>query len=197
VTIVREPLDRIVSVFDHHRNWPGTGGIHEWINAEGVTLDRFVSEGRTPAVDNSMVRYLSGMSAPIGRCTDEMLDVAKRNLDSCAAVLVQDDMGPGIRELARVVRTDLASLPRANVSPARLDRDEIPREVAKRVLDLNRFDGELYRHARERGRQPLEPPTPPGPPQERSAGRWLRGLGRHLGSPDRPRVTDTSGVPRR
>jgi hypothetical protein len=150
VTVVRDPVDRVRSLFDHFRRFsqPGPSAEwHEWINAENASVGRFVLERGNLQTDNAMVRTLSGEFPAVGKCTTKMLDTARRRLDTFAAVLIYEQLGDGLGGLEAVVGSPLAELPRTNVTTDVSSTSEEDREA---IREANELDIALYEHAKDR-----------------------------------------------
>ena len=178
VTMLREPMDRLVSLFDYFRSgsFPaGTGAArqHDRLVAEDIDIDAYAFDVKHPRWDNQMVRLLSGHTdTPFGRCDETMLQESLDNIEALFhGVLLQERMGPSMKALEAIVGRALPSLAgrqqregrpwrilqRAkgevrwhNATRGRRALDEIEPAALERMRDLNRFDVELYRIAEER-----------------------------------------------
>lgn len=151
VTVLRDPVDRIRSLYDHYRNWQQSGDWHRWIVAEQVDLERFVVERPSDQTDNQMVRWLSGTRARVGRCTEEMLEIAKRRLDSFLIVIFHEDIERGASNLAAALGVSLPPIGRENVAP---ERSLVPESVTDVIRERNALDVKLYEYARSRHLDP-------------------------------------------
>ncbi|HUE88297.1 MAG TPA: hypothetical protein VMO26_19655 [Vicinamibacterales bacterium] len=147
ITVLRDPVERIRSLYDHFLNYPepGEGDWHNWIVKEGADLHRFVAEQPTAQTDNYMVRLLAGKSPPIGACSREMLDLAKYHLDDFALVMFQDALRPGLAQLSALLDRDVPVLPRLNV--ASLRTHGVPQQTREMIKERNSLDVELYAYA--------------------------------------------------
>jgi hypothetical protein len=82
ITLLRHPLERIRSLYYWALERPNVP-YHKQVTDRGMSMEQFLESGLAPAADNGMVRFLSGCdvdTVPYGRCTDDLLDVAKQNL---------------------------------------------------------------------------------------------------------------------
>jgi len=156
VTVVRDPVERVASLYYHFLNLPGIRfggkGHRERLRMRlgRTSLERWVFERQRPDVDNLMVRNIAGArGVAFGRCTAAMLEQALTNVDKhFAALLVTDEMDRSALVLEQVVGSPLPAVSRENVNPKRPSLESIDARVQERIRDLNRFDLALYEHAR-------------------------------------------------
>jgi Sulfotransferase family len=158
VTIVRDPVDRVVSLFYHFRTLPGIrfgGRSHRerWrMRLRRTTIvDWVFAQGRVDA-DNLMVRNIAGARrVAFGHCTQGMLEDALGNIDRWfAAVLVQDDMVGSARVLEQVIGRSMPSIDQVNHNPKRPALAAIDPGAVARIRELNQFDQQLHVIARTR-----------------------------------------------
>src|SRR5438128_6341679 len=84
VTFLRRPVERIVSYWNYARREAAAHPESElwWLQASRtMTLEELFGTGRDVELDNGQVRRISGMKAPFGQCTAEMLAKAKQNIE--------------------------------------------------------------------------------------------------------------------
>lgn len=174
VAVVREPVDRVVSVYEHYRHHKGlryrlmTNGARSRdrsaleraeIEARSLDLEAWVFERRPTEVDNQMVRQLAGAPRiPFGECGDELLVSALEHVDDrFAMLLVQEEMAASLQRLSRHIGRAIKAGRRRKVNRRRPQLEDVEAHARERIAELNRLDIELYRHARERLAMPLEP----------------------------------------
>ena len=158
VTILRDPVDRVISLYYHFRNLPGirfgSKGHRERLRmrVSRISLDDWIFSGRRQAMDNLMVRNISGsLGAPFGQCTDDLLDQALENVERhFSTLLVMERMAESADRLEKLTGRKLAPLPRENANPKRPPLDEIDSRLRERVRELNHLDVRLYETALER-----------------------------------------------
>ncbi len=83
---MRKPYERLVSLYYYSKHTPDAF-YHQ--HARDVSLRQFLLETTLHELDNGQLRFIVGSStdrftnrAPFGRCTPEMLENAKRHLDT-------------------------------------------------------------------------------------------------------------------
>jgi hypothetical protein len=147
ITLLREPVSRVLSYYRHQRTRPDAP-YHGHIK-KGLSLKQFVAERISFETNNHMTRILAGHTGQ-GYLDDESV------LDAALANLSRDFLGVGLterfEESVRLILTALGwndqaaglALPRLNRSP---DRSPVTLDSATRaaILRDNRLDARLYR----------------------------------------------------
>jgi hypothetical protein len=154
VTLLRNPADRIISLYFHYIRKMGK-------RPEGkLTLAQFLSGFPLPGsdlqqpqllTDNDQTRRISGLEQPGGKCTDAMLEEAKKNLASNFSVVGVTDR---FDEMVVLLKREFGWLDPhkywpAHVARARSEQTQINRETLDRIRELNQFDFALYEFANE------------------------------------------------
>jgi hypothetical protein len=150
LTMLREPVDRAVSVYWHRRE----GGTLP----PQMTLGEYVCHGdvqRIWWVDNAQVRYLAGeggriVDVPVGRCTRTMLDVAAERLEQFAFVGASERFDASIVLLRRLLGWRGCRYVPANATGGRPRVDEIDVATLALLREHNELDSVLYRQALRR-----------------------------------------------
>ncbi len=150
VTLLREPVDRAVSVYYHLRE---AGAI-----PPEMTLEAFVLEGeprRIWWVDDAQVRYLAGRGGSIvdvkrGRCTRAMLDTACERLGSMALAGITERFDESVLLLGRAMGWRRGCYASANATRGRPPVEELPPSTLDLLRASNQLDLALYDHARRR-----------------------------------------------
>jgi len=136
-TMLRDPIARIVSLYNHARYKPASN-LHD--EAMSRTLPDFVDL----AGNDGQTRQIAGViKGPIG--PDE-LELAKRNLDSCVVVGIQEHFDESLLLFSKrlgwrfpLYRSKMVSHQSTDVAP----------EIRELIASRNQNDMALYAHAKE------------------------------------------------
>lgn len=152
VTVIRHPVERVVSHYWYVRRWQGHR-LHERVCTADMTLEEYVSSRVTRELNNGQVRNLVGpghLSVEYGQCDESMLSQAFENLEKWFAVV---GIAERFDETLLVMRRELAwkkwpFYVAKNVSRRSTRIDELPGRVVRRIERDNELDLELYERAR-------------------------------------------------
>ncbi len=149
LTMLREPIDRAISVFYYQRR-------HARI-PDDMTLEQFVLHAdpqRVWWVDNAQVRYLAGTGGNIvdvarGQCTRTMLDVAIERLEEAFAFVgIVERFDESLVLLRRMLNWRGCYYVASNVTKRRRRTQELQSAELELLNEHNELDCELYRHAK-------------------------------------------------
>jgi tetratricopeptide (TPR) repeat protein len=148
LTILRHPVDRVISFYHHLRRDPVLWGMPR---VRKMSLEEYVTAGIHRQGDNGQVRRLSGTTQlPVGEIGKPHLEKAKENLErwfSVVGLLERFDETLVLLKNQKVLN-NLHYL-KKNVSSNRLTRDQVRKQVLDIIEKYNRWDMELYHFARE------------------------------------------------
>jgi hypothetical protein len=162
ITILREPVARVVSMFHSMRRSPQTRMYDELVRT-GMGLEEFARTVPDPGIDNEQTRLISGrgrgetLLQPSGgrvwvapKLTREDLETAKRNLDRFLVVGLTERFDETFIMIRRALGWRLPMYETRNVGrTANGRRPEPPSEEAIELIrERNQFDLELYEYAR-------------------------------------------------
>jgi hypothetical protein len=146
VTVLRNPIDRLSSLYHHLKPEMSLEEFVTDYRVSGFTPDQTRLIG-----DNDQTRRISGLEPPFRECDGETLATAKSNLAShFAAVGVTDRFDESV--VAMMIALGCGEVTHywpVNLSSARSKVPAIAPDVASRILELNSLDAELYRFANE------------------------------------------------
>jgi hypothetical protein len=172
LTLLREPVQRVVSLFGHIRR-VATHPLHEQVRRENMTLTDFVHDPHGAAyARNHQVYHLAYLDAahpadswrsasPAERARgkleedaafravpgDELVERAGRRLDRMAFVGLTERMDESVRLLGRTFGwDDLPPPPRLNATPA--GPEDVPASTLNRIRELTELDARVHAHAR-------------------------------------------------
>lgn len=143
ITFLRDPLDRILSMFYYIRSRP-QNKMHDTVKQ--MSLREFVTttEPRIQVpLHNHQTRMISGKKQPD-------LKTAIDNIKKDFAVVGVTDMYPeSVFMMRKALGWDDASYKKANVTRKRRKKTDIPPKVKQIVREHNQLDYELYAFAKE------------------------------------------------
>lgn len=151
ISILREPVDRVVSLYYYLRanaNWLGQG---QTIIEQKITLETFA--GSEAYFDNHMVRMLCDLepiSVMLGACTPEMLEQAKINIVKHFLLVGLTEQTPEfLAVLASLFCWSLEDVPSENVNKKRSSISTVSKEAIAAIAQHNSYDVELYEFAKK------------------------------------------------
>jgi hypothetical protein len=157
-TIVRHPVDRVVSLYHHVKRWPQYGQNEPWLERVGLRpleadtpLDDFIRNYPLRELDNDQTRRVAGKDPEYGACTRALLDTAKSNMERFFSLIgVTERFEETLRVAADVLGWSIETADdKRNVNEQRAPTSSIPREAIEAILERNALDLELYSFANE------------------------------------------------
>ncbi|MBA3992051.1 MAG: hypothetical protein C0469_00895 [Cyanobacteria bacterium DS2.3.42] len=151
ISIMREPVDRVVSLYFYlkaNASWLDQG---KYIVDNAISLKDFAS--CEAYFDNHMVRMmcdLDPMSVSLGKCTNEMLEQAKINVvKNFLLVGLTEKIHEYLAVLAHLFCWSLDDVPKENVNEMRAPISKVPDDAIMAVAECNKYDVELYQFVKE------------------------------------------------
>lgn len=152
VTLLRDPVDRIVSHYHFVKGTPGHY-LHWAVVDGGMTLGQYISSGLSTEFDNGQTRLVGGAvdeeQYPFGGCTEELFEKAVENLRRHFAVVGLQERFADTRTLFERLLGWRTRPVRRNVTPRRPPTDALPRRDREIIESHNRLDRRLYQIAGE------------------------------------------------
>lgn len=151
VTLLRHPVERIVSLYHHILTWENDP-IRDEVIARRMTIEDFVRALGFVEVDNGQTRRIAGGDFPFGHCGRELLERAKQNLDEHFAVVgLTERFGESLVLMKHRLSWPFLPVPVIkNVNASRPRREEVPSSAVAAIRECNQLDLELYAFAESR-----------------------------------------------
>jgi hypothetical protein len=151
ITMLRDPVERVLSWYSYvlENDWHH---LYQRIAEDRLSLATCIREHVSVELDNHMVRTLAGqrhIDCPFGQVAPGMLEEAKANLQTFAAVGISERFDESLALFARTFGWRRARPRRANITARRLRREHLDDETLALLARQNELDGELYRFAGE------------------------------------------------
>jgi len=151
VTIIREPVHRVLSQFHHVRTDPRQP-LHDAIARKRIDLAEFIRREMMLLVDNGLVRLISGArDVPFGQCTRTMLEVAFENIEEHFAVVgLTERFDETMLMIQRAFDWRMPLYEPRNIRRSSRPRPPEAPENIELVQDANQLDLELYETVAQR-----------------------------------------------
>ena len=156
VTLLRDPIDRVLSDFFFRRNaYELDGGS---VPADAAGLDAWLDERLADGPDtlNGQLQALwpFGWSMSTLPPLDEQVNAARRALDAFDVVGLQSRMAQTLAAFAATVGWDVPNAtPHENVTPARISASDLSSHTHRRLREALAADYEVYAYAQKRFEQ--------------------------------------------
>jgi hypothetical protein len=143
VTMLRHPVKLAFSQYRYVQRIPSH---HHHEAVKDMTLEEYVASRISFEMDNSQTRAIAGdLGTPVGECTDEMLEVAKRNLEEHFSWFgITERFDESLILLRRTFDWRDVRYVSRNVSRSRAELTPTQRELLERA---NWLDMQLYEYA--------------------------------------------------
>jgi len=149
MTMLRDPVERIVSLYYYARRHP-EHYLHAPIVDGRLDVRAYASSGLSDELENGQVRLLSLRARELGDCDRPCLEEAKQNLLAHFPVAgLTERFDESVLLLRRAFGWRLPVYAQANAGD-RSARDRLDPETRQVLEERNRLDFELYRFAAER-----------------------------------------------
>jgi hypothetical protein len=149
VTMLRDPVNRVISHYYYVRQ-DSTHYLYDY--AQKMGLKEYIETCNRHEPNNDQTRLLAGKrdTRSFGMCSDEMLDIAKKNLIEYFAVVgITEDFDRSLMIMKRNLGWRMPFYISENVGQRRLRREYISVETLGVIQAHNFLDIELYRFAKD------------------------------------------------
>lgn len=152
MTFLREPVARIISLYDYSRTNP-TAYYHD--HALNKSLEEFALETQLMELDNGQTRFLAGdlndyfiNRTSIGQCNSTLLETAKRNIDSHFSFIgLTEYFDQSILLLQQMMGWNSCLYLRRNSSHIN-DKAIVSDQLKHQIAERNWLDVQLYEYAK-------------------------------------------------
>lgn len=158
VTLLRHPVERVISHY-YYGFFTEKHYTHDLVNTQNISLTDYMKYGMTE-LDNGQTRRIAGaMSSqiPFGKCTPELLETAKRNLDEKFLLVgLTERFDEFLLLLGRSLGLKQMLYTRSNVNTQKSASRPITEADRASVLNYNQLDLDLYHYATQKFDQMIE-----------------------------------------
>ncbi|MCP4407235.1 MAG: sulfotransferase family protein [Gammaproteobacteria bacterium] len=152
ITLLRNPVDRIISLYHHLRRWANPDqALHAKIVKENIFLDEFVKKFSLRELSNDQTRRIAGLEPGQRRYSKTALNTAKDNLHEHFSVIgLTERFDETLILLKRRFgwTEDLRYHPK-HVTRNRPSANILPNSSIAAIMERNELDIELYEFAKE------------------------------------------------
>lgn len=169
ISILRDPIDRLISHFfyiytteqNHLHNKLMKNIMMDRIKNPKLDLEdsfhRYIFSLESGEVDNTHVRAISGIDCPFGKCTEEMLEIAKQNIER---KFLYVGLTEYFDQMVSFFKTEMGwyippflEQDRKNSISYNFDVKDLSEEAIRELREFNKYDEELYRHVKKLNEQ--------------------------------------------
>ncbi|MDN5203108.1 sulfotransferase family 2 domain-containing protein [Fulvivirgaceae bacterium BMA10] len=148
ITMLRDPVARVISHYYYAKKSPDHY-LYNHINEKKLTLMEYVQEMPTIELENGQTRLISGLNVPLGACSNEMLEMAKKNLKmNFTAVGLMERFDESLILYKRRLNWRNPYYIKANVSKEKKN-STVSQEIIDIILENNQFDIALYEFVKQ------------------------------------------------
>jgi hypothetical protein len=143
VTVLREPVERVVSLYRYQKSLPNSPFAAHF--GQGMTLRAFVTSGITEMTNNHMCRIAAGVPPDAGMViTDRwLLGYALHNMRRHYTLVgFQDTLAEFVEAFTSLLDWPRSAMPHVNVTPGPMV--QIDAATRDAILEHNELDVELY-----------------------------------------------------
>ena len=152
LTMLREPIDRVVSQYYHIRGHT-SHRLHNAVKGGAVDIEEYVRRGLNPDASNGETHWLSGglESDTHSGLPEEALQKAKDNIEEYFPVIgIQERFDESLILFKRAFRWKWVYYSRRNVADSRASLTTLPDRVVRTIREFNQLDIDLYEYAQRK-----------------------------------------------
>ena len=159
VTMLRDPIERVLSSFSYIRSLP-SDFLYEEMHASEMSLKDFLAWKKSQfEVENQQTKLLAGVFNTKKACTKDVYEQAVEHLEKYCLVGLTEHFAQSLTMFENILGLQHAEVPKRNVTHQRLRRTEINPDLLEEIHRRNQYDLALYRKAEKLFTETLENPT--------------------------------------
>jgi hypothetical protein len=152
ITMLRDPVDRIISHYYFVLSSP-THYLYKTVKEKNLSLKEYVTSGISKELDNCQTRHICGLydAVDYGKCTDEMLNIAKRNLNEYFKVIgIQERFDESLVLMQSHLNWRLPIYTKLNITKNKPSRNSLTLAEIDSIKENNLQDISLYNYVKEK-----------------------------------------------
>jgi hypothetical protein len=151
LTMLRDPVDRIISHYYYVRQTPGNN-LHDWLVSNNIQLEDYIFHQQAAELNNGQTRQLCGipsMDAISGNAavSEAAVEAAKQHLEEIVCIGLTEAFDKSLLLFQKVLDWKRIYYHSRNVNEARPQREAISESVCELIRNANKLDVELYAYA--------------------------------------------------
>lgn len=155
-SILRNPVDRVVSHYYYVLRSPNHY-LYDIIKKDNMSLYEYVKNGVSTELNNGQIRLLSGVAADYGKCDENMLLIAKRNIEEYFPIVgLLEEFDKTLILLKKYFKWRYPFYTKLNVTKKRRSLGYLSNEEQEVIQEYNELDIKLYGWAQKRMEQQVK-----------------------------------------
>jgi hypothetical protein len=151
LTFLRDPIQRVISYYYYILGYQ-KHYLHQKIKSENMSLEAVLEGGVSREFNNFQTRRISGQDrADYGHCSNEMLDMAIKNIDQYFPVAgLTEKFDESLVLMSNLCKWKFPYYTKLNVGKNKPPRPNLSNKVMETIAQHNDLDIKLYDHASQK-----------------------------------------------
>ena len=138
ITFLREPIERTIS---HYYFIKGNQKHRYHEAAQKMNINEFILSGIRPRMNNCLTMMISGLNPPYGKCKEEMLEIAYRNIkQNYLSIGFICQLAESVEDLAEKMQWSRMDISKCNVTRNKPEIQSLSCETIKIIRQYNKMD---------------------------------------------------------